>query len=75
MKADGRRDLAVWVELGFGVSRTDPEAVTQKQIMLEGLQEFHHRDLAGSQDYFGTYFERNLGRLRAEPVASAAASK
>lgn len=75
MKADGRRDLAVWVELGFGVSRTDPEAVTQKQIMLEGLQEFHHRDLAGSQDYFGTYFERNLGRLRAESVASAAASK
>ena len=66
MKADGRRDLAVWVELGFGVSRTDADALAQKQIMIEGLQEFHHKDLAGSQDYFGTYFEKNIERLQAE---------
>lgn len=72
MKADGRRDLAVWVEFGFGVSRTDPDALAQKQVMIEGLQDFHHRDLAGSQDYFGTYFEKNIERLRTEVRTSSA---
>ncbi|KAH7378146.1 hypothetical protein BKA64DRAFT_714640 [Cadophora sp. MPI-SDFR-AT-0126] len=69
VKGDGRKDLAVWVDFGIGISRTDPEALRQKEVMLKGLREFHHRDLESSHSYFSTYFEQNIERLRAEPLA------
>ncbi|PVH73147.1 hypothetical protein DL98DRAFT_595321 [Cadophora sp. DSE1049] len=75
VKADGRKDLAVWVEFGFGVSHTDPVALGQKDVVLRGLQEFHCRDLASSHSYFGTYFEQNIERIRAESLATTAVTK
>ncbi|KAK0101194.1 hypothetical protein ONS95_012825 [Cadophora gregata] len=65
MKADGRKDLAVWVEFGIGVSRTDRKAVEQRDMMIAGLLEFYQRDVLGAEDYLHTFFKRNIERLQA----------
>ncbi|KAH9208355.1 hypothetical protein DL95DRAFT_414865 [Leptodontidium sp. 2 PMI_412] len=70
VKQDGRRDLAVWVEFAIGVPPTDLKAVSEKDVVTRGLQEFHWKDAAGWNKYLDVYFAENVDRLRAESQAS-----
>ncbi|CZS93056.1 uncharacterized protein RAG0_03524 [Rhynchosporium agropyri] len=60
-KNNGRRDLAVWVEIAAaGKSRTDPQTLDERELAVRGLCEFHRRDLAGSDEYLDLFFGRTF---------------
>ncbi|KAL2067649.1 hypothetical protein VTL71DRAFT_15745 [Oculimacula yallundae] len=67
IKENGRRDLAVWVELSpAGLSRMDTKALVEKEVALRGLREFHQRDLAGADECLDVFFRQNIKKFRSK---------